>query len=129
MKSPVKSAEASDTSTRPLDNPSASTADRQPWPAKPLFLSLKSDLTLTLGNDPVARDALGSVFDAATGGNKDTTIFLRADPMMPYSEVLRIMSLLRAAGYVKISLVEPPALPAQGQATPVERLRHPSKVR
>ena len=63
-------------STRPLDNPSASTADRQPWPAKPLFLSLKSDLTLTLGNDPVARDALGNVFDAATGGNKDTTIFL-----------------------------------------------------
>src|SRR4051794_1279420 len=51
--------------------------------AKALFLTLKSDLTLTLGTDPVARDALGSLFDAATGGDKNTPIYLRADRTVP----------------------------------------------
>jgi hypothetical protein len=58
-----------------------------------------------LGNDPVARDALGSLFDAATGGDKDTPIYLRADRRVPYGEVMRIMELLRAAGYAKLLLV------------------------
>jgi TonB family protein len=83
----------------------ASTGDLKPQFDKPLFLSLKSDLSLFLGNDPVARDALGSVFDAATGGNKDAPIYLRADRTVPYGELMRIMELLRTAGYVKISLV------------------------
>ncbi len=31
----------------------ASTAEQQPRPDKPLFLTIKADLTLALGNDPV----------------------------------------------------------------------------
>src|SRR5215468_8342663 len=38
----------------------AATAEPQPRPDEPLYLSVKSDLTLTLGNDAVARDLLGS---------------------------------------------------------------------
>jgi hypothetical protein len=94
--------QGNDTGARP-QNPSAT--DRQPRSAKPLFLTIKSDLTLMLGNDPVARDALGSLFDAATGGDKDTPIYLRADRRVPYGEVMRIMELLRAAGYAKLLLV------------------------
>ena len=53
-------------------NPPASTADPQPRPDKELYLTVKSDLTLVLGNDPVRRDELGYTLDAATGGDKDT---------------------------------------------------------
>src|SRR3981081_417992 len=56
----------------------ASTAEPQQRPAKPLYLTVKSDLTLALGNDPVARDLLRSTLDAATKGDKDARIFLRA---------------------------------------------------
>ena len=87
-------------------NPLASTADQQPrGSAKPLFLTIKSDLTLALGNDPIARDALGSSFNAATGGDKDALVYLRADRTVPYDELMRIMELLRAAGYFKFHLV------------------------
>jgi biopolymer transport protein ExbD len=35
-----------------------SNAQRQPRPDKPLFLTVKSNLTLTIGDEPVARDML-----------------------------------------------------------------------
>ena len=37
----------------------ASTAEPQPRPERPLYLSVKSDLTLALGETPVSRDLLG----------------------------------------------------------------------
>ena len=88
-----------------LVNLPASTAEPQQRPDKPLFLSVKPDLTLTLGNDPVGRDALGSTLDAAAKGEKGTLIFLRADRAVPYGEVMEVMNLLRTAGYLKVSLV------------------------
>src|SRR5438128_336212 len=48
----------------------AATSEPQPRPDKPLFLSVKPDLTLTLGNDMVARDALGGMLDAAAKGDR-----------------------------------------------------------
>jgi len=83
----------------------ASTAEPQKRPDKPLYLSVKSDLTLALGNDSVARDRLRNTLDAAANGNKDTVIFLRADKAVPYGELMEVMNLLRNAGYLKIALV------------------------
>jgi len=83
----------------------ASTAEPQPRPNKPLYLSVKPDLTLSLGNDPVAREALAGTIDAAAKGDKGTLIFLRADKVVPYGEVMEVMNLLRKAGYLKVSLV------------------------
>jgi biopolymer transport protein ExbD len=83
----------------------ASTAEPQQRPDKPLYLTLKSDLTLALGNDPVARDQLGGTLDGATKGEKDTRIFLRADKTVPYGEMMEVMNLLRTAGYLKVALV------------------------
>src|SRR6476661_7960476 len=48
----------------------------QPRPAQPLFVSLKSDLSVALGDAVIARGALPGALDAATGGAKDTRIFL-----------------------------------------------------
>ena len=82
-----------------------STAEPQPRPDRPIFLSVKPDLTLALGDDPVGRDALGSALGAATEGDKDRRIFLRADKTVPYGEVMEVMNLLRATGFLKVALV------------------------
>ena len=88
-----------------LVNLPASTAQAQQRPDKPLFLTVKSDLTLALGNDPVQRELLRGTLDAATKGEKDTRIFLRADKAVPYGELMEVMNLLRTTGYLKVALV------------------------
>ena len=82
-----------------------STAEQQPRPDKPIFLTVKADLTLALGDDPVAPDALGAALGAATAGDKDRRIFLRADKTVPYGEVMEVMNLLRSSGFLKVALV------------------------
>ncbi len=88
-----------------LVNLPASSAESQQRPDKPLYLTVKPDLTLALGDDPVIRDRLRGTLDAATRGNKDTRIFLRADKTVSYGDVMEVMNLLRAAGYLKVALV------------------------
>jgi biopolymer transport protein ExbD len=83
----------------------ASTAEPQQRPDKPLYLTVKSDLTLALGNDPVSRDLLRSTLDSAARGDKEARIFLRADKTVPYGELMEVMNLLRSAGYLKVALV------------------------
>jgi biopolymer transport protein ExbD len=89
----------------------ASTAEPQQRPDKPVYLTLKSDLTLALGNDTVARELLGGTLDNASKGQKDTRIFLRADKAVPYGEVMEVMNLLRTAGYLKVALVSMEKVP------------------
>jgi biopolymer transport protein ExbD len=84
-----------------VDLPAAN-AERVPRPDKPLFLTLKSDLTVSLDNDPVNRAALASALDRATAGDKQQRVFLRADKAVPYGE---LMSELRGAGYLHVALV------------------------
>jgi biopolymer transport protein ExbD len=40
-----------------------------------------------------------------TQGDKQTRIFLRADKVVPYGELMEVMNLLRAAGFLKVALV------------------------
>jgi biopolymer transport protein ExbD len=87
-----------------VDLPS-SNAEPQQRPEKPIYLTLKSDLTLALGDATVARADLASALNAATGGNQDERIFLRADRSVPYGEVMQLMNELRAAHYLKVALV------------------------
>src|SRR5881396_2925320 len=62
----------------PVELPST-TAQQQQRPDKPIFLTIKADRTLALGEDPVARDALPQALNAAAKGNHEERIFLRAD--------------------------------------------------
>src|SRR5581483_6054426 len=55
----------------------ASTAEPQPRPDKPIFLTVKPDLSIAVGDEPVARAALGGVLERMTKGDKDSRIFLR----------------------------------------------------
>jgi biopolymer transport protein ExbD len=83
----------------------ASTAQPQPRPDKPLFLTVKPDLSLSLGDTPVARAAIAATLVEATSGDKEVRIFLRADKRVPYGDLMEVMNLLRAAGFLKIALV------------------------
>jgi biopolymer transport protein ExbD len=77
----------------------------QPRPDRPIYLTVKSDLTLAIGNDAIARNVLNAALDAATKGDRDARIFLRGDKSVPYGEMMEVMNLLRAAGYLKVALV------------------------
>ena len=91
----------------------ASTAEPQPRPDKPVYLTVKSDLTLAIGDDPVDRNFLTGALSVATKGDKDTRVFLRADKTVPYGEMIEVMNLMRKAGYLKVALVgiEKPSSP------------------
>ncbi len=83
----------------------ASAVEPQPRPDKPVFVTLKPDLSVAIGDDVVARDALIGALDTATKGEKNERIFLRADKAVSYGELMNVMNLLRDAGYLKIALV------------------------
>ncbi|TPE49936.1 TonB system transport protein ExbD [Amaricoccus solimangrovi] len=83
----------------------ASSATRQPRPDAPIYVTLRRDATLALGEETVARAALGPAIDARAGGDRESRIFLRADEAVPYGELMEVMNLLRDAGYLKIALV------------------------
>jgi len=82
-----------------------SNAQPQPRPDKPVFLSVRQDLSLALGNDTVPREQLQSVLDRQTGQDREQRVFLRADGAVAYRELMEVMNRLRQAGYLKIALV------------------------
>jgi biopolymer transport protein ExbD len=113
-----------------------STAEPTPRPEKPLFLTVKSDLGLALGENPIPRDGLQAALDGATQSDREQRVFVRADKTVPYGDVMEVMNLLRSAGYLKIGLVgldagqsggspaaappanEAPTTPAAGEVPP-----------
>jgi biopolymer transport protein ExbD len=79
---------------------------------KPVFVTLKADLTLALGNEETARDSFVAELDRVTEGNKETRVLLRADKAVDYGELMTVMNLIQRAGYSKIALVGLEAAPA-----------------
>jgi len=94
----------------------ASNAQPQPRPSEPVFLTVKSDLTLAFGNDPVGRGTLKSALDGKTQSNTEERVFLRADKAVAYGDLMEVMNLLRHAGYLKIALVGLEAVSADNGA-------------
>jgi biopolymer transport protein ExbD len=88
----------------PVELP-VSNAQPQPRPDKPVFLTIKSDLSLAIGDDPAPRETLQTVLDQHTAHDREQRIFLRADGAVAYRELMSVMNLLRDAGYLKIALV------------------------
>src|SRR5713226_5128340 len=60
----------------PIDLPTSS-ATPQKKPDKPTYVSIKSDLALAIGEDPVKRTNLVSSLDALADMGKDHYVFLR----------------------------------------------------
>ena len=94
-------------------------------PDTPLWLTVGPDLALSLGNQPVAQGDLAAALDAATDGDREARVFLRADSAVAYGDLMGVMNALREAGWLKIALVgldqssaPPAATPPAGTAGP-----------
>ncbi len=79
---------------------------------KPVFVTLKADLSLALGNNEIDRDGFVAELNGITEGNTETRILLRADKAVDYGELMTVMNLIQRAGYTKIGLVGLEAAPA-----------------
>ena len=82
-----------------------SNVQRQPRPDLPIFLTIKSDLTLALGDAPVSRAGLQSALDVLSKGDRTQRVFVRADKAVAYGSLMDTMNELRSAGYLKVALV------------------------
>jgi len=88
----------------PVDLP-ASTATPQPRPDKPVYVTLKADLSVSVGEEAFDWPMLASGVDMATGANRDRRLFIRADKTVPYGEIMRLFNALRAIGYLKVAMI------------------------
>ena len=104
----------------PIDLPTSS-AMPQKKPDKPTYVSIKPDLTLAIGENPVKRTELIGSLDGMSEMSKDKYVFLRADRAVPYGELMAVMEILRAGGYSRVKLVAleaPAAAAGPSQAAP-----------
>jgi len=99
----------------PIDLPTSS-ASPQKKPDKPTYVSVKPDLTLAIGENPVKRADLVATLDAAADANKDRFLLLRADRAVPYGDLMDVMEILRAGGYAKLKLVALEGVPGVAPA-------------
>ena len=83
----------------------ASSAKEQPRPVAPIFLTVKKDLSLALGDMGFDEQELKARLDEASNGDNQARIFLRADKTVDYGDLMAVMNDLRASGYLKIALV------------------------
>lgn len=83
----------------------ASTSTPQPRPEKPVYLSVKADKSMFIGNNQVTDETMISELNTLTEGKKDTTIFFRADKTVDYETMMKVMDTLHQAGFLKIGLV------------------------
>ena len=86
-------------------------------PDQPVYVTVKPDLSLAIGNDDVSTEGLAAALGTATENNKETRIFLRADKEVQYGDLMGVMNTLRETGYLKIALVGLEAAPAAVPAT------------
>ena len=109
----------------PVELPVA-VAKVEPRTDKPVYVTVKADHSLAIGENAVSREGLVAAIDMATQIQRTTRLYLRADKSVPYGELMRVLNELRIGGYLKVALVglEPGAdgaaapSPSQELATP-----------
>ena len=103
----------------PVELPVA-VADAPQRSSEPVFVTVKEDLSIAVGEKIVALDMLHIQVGILTRVNREERIYIRADKSVPYGEVVNVMNALKRDGYVKIGLVgldETAAAPEAGSET------------
>ena len=103
----------------PIDLPTSS-ATPQKKPDKPVYVSIKPDLSVAIGEKPVKRADLIAALDAAAESNPERLVFVRSDRAVPYGDLMDVLELLRRGNYrMKLVALEGvPEAAAQPAATP-----------
>ena len=87
-----------------VDLPRSSAAP-QPRPPERVYVTIKADQTLAIGDRPVRLEDLPAALRAAAKDDKDKRIFLRGDRAASYGRIMEVMDALRAGGFLKVALV------------------------
>jgi biopolymer transport protein ExbD len=95
-----------------VDLPVAS-AEPASRPETPVYLSIRAGGAMVVNETPVSAAGLGQAIEAATGGDREQRVFLRADKAVPYGTIMEAMNVLRASGYLHVGLVGVEAVPAR----------------
>jgi biopolymer transport protein TolR len=90
----------------PLDLPAAETA--QDIKDTRTVVSIDRDGRLRLNDQPVHPKLLEDRMRAIATSGSSETVFLRADKLVPYGEVLLVMDRIRKAGVTHVALVTVP---------------------
>ncbi len=88
----------------PVELPVA-VAKPQSRPEKPVYITIKQDLSLAIGDSPVSKADFVQALDIATRIKRDTRLYLRADKSVPYGALMQTLNELRLGGYLKVGLI------------------------
>ncbi len=99
----------------PVDLPSTSAA-KTAQPQKPIIVTLNSEGQLFLREDPIARDALLPRLKQLKAEEGDTVVYVRADRVIPYGDVMGLLDFVGASGFQRISLLSNHKAAAEGGA-------------
>ena len=78
-------------------------------------VSVDRDGRIRVNGRPVHADLLHERMKALAQASPQETVFLSADKLLPYGEVLLVMDKIRTAGVTRISLVTVPLETAEGR--------------
>jgi biopolymer transport protein ExbD len=73
-----------------------------------VVVSLDRDGRIRINDRPVHLDLLGQQMKTLASTRPGETVFLRADKLLPYGEVLLVMDRIRKAGVTRVALVTVP---------------------
>jgi biopolymer transport protein TolR len=90
----------------PLELPRSESAS--PIEQTDVVVSVDRDGRIRINEQPVHPELLAERMRALAASRPDETVFLRADRLLPYGEVLLVMDRIRKAGVTKVALVTLP---------------------
>ncbi len=81
---------------------------------EPLSVSIRSDGSIFLGEEPVAFQSLAARIAAQAGPNRERPIYVRADGRAAYAVVAQVMASLSTSGFTSLNLITDTGGPASG---------------
>ncbi len=74
-------------------------------PPKPVYISLKKDGSVYVGDNKSDIDSLGTDLEAAVGARGHERIFIRGDQDVMYQDFMEVMNKLQDTGFYSVALV------------------------
>ncbi len=72
---------------------------------EPVSVTIKKDGSIYIGEDSIKLRLLPQKLKRITNGDRNTTIFVRADQNLDYGRVIKVVSIINLSGFTKVSLV------------------------
>jgi biopolymer transport protein TolR len=88
----------------PVDLPSTE-SHALPGQDEPLTITINKNKEIFIGDSLVKPETLAVKLNAIANLNKESRIFVRADELLSYGEVMELMSIITNAGYNKVALL------------------------